>query len=95
MLHLNPDVCLCPQSVLLNLVLAVVLEGASDQMKEKHAAQKFRDNTLALFHRQYMRLAMQRWNVKARAEVLLEKGLSTAYSNIKYYQCDGWRRRRC
>ncbi|CAM9490330.1 unnamed protein product [Ectocarpus fasciculatus] len=62
------------ESVLLNLVLAVVLEGASDQMKEKHAAQQFRDNTLRLFHNQYKRLAMRRWSTKLRAEVMLERG---------------------
>ncbi|CAM9416805.1 unnamed protein product, partial [Scytosiphon promiscuus] len=62
------------ESVLLNLVLAVVLEGASDQMKEKHAAQKFRDNTLRIFHSQYKRLAIRRWNAKVRAETLLKRG---------------------
>ncbi|CAN0478391.1 unnamed protein product, partial [Ectocarpus sp. 12 AP-2014] len=62
------------ESVLLNLVLAVVLEGASDQMKEKHAAQQFRDNTLRLFHNQYKRLAMRRWSAKTRAEAMLERG---------------------
>lgn len=63
-----------PQSVLLNLVLAVVLEGASDQMKEKHAAQQFRDNTLRLFHNQYKRLTLRRWSAKIRADIMLERG---------------------
>lgn len=68
----------CMQSVLLNLVLAVVLEGASDQMKEKHAAQQFRDNTLRLFHNQYKRLAIRRWSAKVRAETLLKRGVCDA-----------------
>lgn len=76
MLRPSPSVLLNSllQSVLLNLVLAVVLEGASDQMKEKHAAQKFRDNTLHLFHNQYKRLAMRRWSAKVQAEAMLERG---------------------
>lgn len=60
--------------MLLNLVLAIVLEGASDQMKEKHAAQQFRDNTLKLFHNQYKRLVLRRWNAKVDAEAMLERG---------------------
>ena len=63
------------QSVLLNLVLAVVMEGASDQMKKKHAARQFRDNTIKLFHNQYKRLAMRRWAAKVQAEAMLEKGM--------------------
>ena len=62
------------KSVLLNLVLAVVLEGASDQMKEKYAAQQFRDSTLKLFHNQYKRLALRRWKAKVQAEEMLQKG---------------------
>ncbi|CAM9717325.1 unnamed protein product, partial [Phaeothamnion confervicola] len=49
------------QWMMLNLVLAVVLEGASDQMKEKYVAQRFRDKIMKLFHRQHMRLAIRRW----------------------------------
>lgn len=71
--------CCSSQSVLLNLVLAVVLEGASDQMKEKHAAQKFRDNTLRLFHNQYKRLAIRRWSTKLRAEDMLKRGALHKY----------------
>lgn len=70
----SPPFCYSSKSVLLNLVLAVVLEGASDQMKEKHAAQKFRDNTLRLFHNQYKRLAMRRWSTKLQAEDMLKRG---------------------
>ncbi|CAM9454155.1 unnamed protein product, partial [Laminaria digitata] len=62
------------ESVLLNLVLAVVLEGASDQMKEKYAAQQFRDSTLKLFHNQYKRLTIRRWNAKVQAEAMLQRG---------------------
>lgn len=72
------------QSVLLNLVLAVVLEGASDQMKEKHAAQQFRDNTLRLFHNQYKRLAMRRWSAKLRAEAMLERGVCAVFPRDTY-----------
>lgn len=63
-----------PQFVLLNLVLAVVLEGASDQMKEKYASQKFREDILRRFHSQYRRLAMRRWAAKVKAKVMLERG---------------------
>lgn len=45
-------------------------------MKEKHAAQKFRDNTLRLFHNQYKRLALRRWSTKLRAEDMLKRGTS-------------------
>ena len=62
------------KSVLLNLVLAVVLEGASDQMKEKYAAQQFRHSTLKLFHSQYKRLALRRWNAKVQAVAMLQRG---------------------
>lgn len=64
--------------MLLNLVLAVVLEGASDQMKEKYAAQQFRNNTVRLFHTQYKRLALRRWSTKIRAEIMLERGMIRA-----------------
>lgn len=62
------------QSVLLNLVLAMVLEGASDEMKEKHVAQQFCDKTVKLLRSQYRRLAMQRWAAKVRAEAMLDRG---------------------
>lgn len=61
--------------MILNLVLAVVLEGASDHMKVKHAAQQFRESCLKLFHDQYKRLAMRRWAAKVRAEAMLEEGM--------------------
>lgn len=62
------------QTVLFNLVLVIVLEGANDEMKEKHLAQQFCDKAVKLLRSQYRRLAMQRWAAKVRAEAMLERG---------------------
>lgn len=69
------------QTVLFNLVLAIVLEGANDEMKEKHVAQQFCDKAVKLLRSQYRRLAMQRWAAKVRAEGMLERG-ARAFSSL-------------